>query len=97
MGTIRPTARGEGGGRYSPPPPYRSGRSPGGEGLGREAGEPSLNTYRHAGNLFTGVMEHANCAALISLSVSGKLTCDDSSMGIAAVELGKEALPTLSR
>ena len=51
--------------------------------MGREAGEPSLNTYRHAGNLFTGVMEHANCAAHISLSVSGKLTCDDSSMGFS--------------
>jgi hypothetical protein len=66
------------------PDPRSTWKTCGGE---REAEEDCVTPVtRHAGDLFAGLIEYVNCAVLINVSVSGKLTRDDSSMQFHVVE-----------
>jgi hypothetical protein len=53
----------------------------------------SLSVYRHFGEFFPDLIEDANRAALISLSVLSELTRDDSSMRSGIVQGGKLLSP----
>jgi hypothetical protein len=58
----------------------------------REAEEDTASLHdvdSHAGDLFAGLIDDANGAALIVLAVSSKLTRDDGSMRSCLVQAGK--------